>query len=90
MPLGRDSLRLAIHVPPGARINARLRAALEGDRNTLRFDGAADSLGEYFAAPPTLTVSRQTLAAGAVVVAGICDAGAAVCHVTRTTVPAQP
>ncbi|MEO5799198.1 MAG: hypothetical protein ABIZ70_04915 [Gemmatimonadales bacterium] len=88
--ISRDSVLLALEVAPGTRINARLLPALEGARDTLRFAGTVDALGDYFAAAPTLRTAKAALLPRAQVVAGICDEGASVCHVVRAPIDLTP
>lgn len=85
-----DTVRLALHAATGARINARLLPALETTHDTLRFTGRADSLGDYFVVAPTVDLPRSWLTTGGTVVAGVCDAGASVCHVVRHRLAPTP
>lgn len=85
-PIGRDSALLVLEVAPGTRINARLLPTIEEGRDTLRFGGVVDSLGDYFVSAPTLRVALQTLLPHTQVAAGLCEEGAAVCHVVRAPV----
>lgn len=83
---GPDGLRLVLVGAPGARINARLRPALElTDGRVLRFDGAGltpDS--SYYTTQPELRLS-EPLPRGGVIRASVCPAGLAVCR--EVTIP---
>jgi hypothetical protein len=74
-------LRLVLHPKAGARINARLKPALElADGSVLRFD--ADQLSPdsaYFAEPPELIVARGTTLHGRLR-ASVCDEGEHLCR----------
>ena len=80
-PVGAET-RLTLRPAPGARINARLKPALERtDGSILRFEGAsvtADS--SYFTAPPVLMVHGD---ARGIVRASVCPEGERVCRMVE-------
>jgi len=80
-------LRLALLAAPGARINARLKPALERpDGSVLRFDSPAltpDSA--YFAAPPELVLEDGQAAEG-IIRASVCRSGESVCRLVTVDV----
>lgn len=72
---------LVLRAEPGARINARLRPALElADGTVLRFDAAALSPDSaYFAEPPSLVLPPATKPRGTIR-ASVCRADEHVCR----------
>lgn len=80
-------VRLTLIPAPGARINARLRPALERpDGSVLRFDSPAvtpDS--SYYTAPPELVLPEGKAEAG-IVRASVCPSGESVCRVVSVNV----
>lgn len=74
-------LRLVLTAEPGARINARLKPALElTDGTVLRFDAPALSPDSaYFAAPPVLLLPAGTPPRGRIL-ASVCRPDEAVCR----------
>jgi hypothetical protein len=71
-------VRLTLLPAPGARINARLKPALERrDSSILHFEsGSLTPDSSYFTAPPVLDT---TLPVDGVIRASVCPAGRAVC-----------
>jgi hypothetical protein len=71
--------RLTLVAAPGARINARLRPALErSDGTVLRFQGnAVTADSNYFAGPPTLDLTGDP---AGIIRASVCPAGESVCR----------
>lgn len=80
-----DSTVLTLTPSPGARINARLKPALElPDGRVLRFDSPAlDADSSYFTAPPVL---RMAGPASGLVRASVCGAGEEVCRMVTVAV----
>lgn len=80
--------RLFLISPPGTRINAGVKPALElRDGRIIHFDTAAvtaDSL--YFSAPPTALLQAPAASAHGLLRASICDDGAAVCRLVRVEI----
>lgn len=74
-----DAVLLRLLPAPGARINARLKPALERpDGTILRFDSPSITLdSSYFTAPPELLVTGSTFGA---IRASVCPAGEEVCR----------
>lgn len=79
IPLDSNRTRLVLAGAPGARINARLRPALErADGTVLRFDPpAADDDSSYYSEAPELTLEGD---AAGTVVASVCPTGEKVCR----------
>jgi len=84
----RDGVRLTLIAPPGARINARARPALElKDGSVLRFSTprlTPDSA--YFAEPPTARAPVGASLKGATLRASVCPAGERVCRIIELAV----
>ena len=80
--------RLLLIAPPGTRISAGVKPALElSDGRIVHFDTAAvtaDSL--YFAAPPAALLEAPAAAARGMLRASVCDDGAAVCRLVRVEI----
>ncbi len=85
---GADGTRLTLVAEPGARINARLKPALElADGTVLRFDSphlTPDSA--YFADAPTARAPTGATLKRAILRASVCPAGAQVCRTVTLAV----
>ena len=83
--LAAGTTRLVLRVLPGARINARLKPALELQTGEIyRFDSpllTPDSA--YFTAMPTLDLPESVAHSPGLVRAGICLEGETVCRTTE-------
>jgi hypothetical protein len=79
IPLDSNRTRLVLTGEPGARINARLRPALErADGTILRFDPpAADADSSYYSEAPELILEGES---SGTVVASVCPTGEKVCR----------
>ena len=79
---------LRLEPAPGARLNARLKPALElADGSVLRFDSphlTPDSA--YFAEPPVAVLGESTKARSGLLRASVCPTGESVCRTVELAV----